>query len=150
MLCISQLTYKMQLKRYSISQSARLDGILNAPGHRDVHTQVSGPYSLKLCELWVHWAVWGQRACPSWKQAVKASVSPGLGRKPSRFVPHGKVMGARCSQSLQLENVSSVQYGRQSVNSPRILSSASVQTATVSCWMGIISSTVLQYFNRII
>lgn len=30
------------------------------------------------------------------------------------------------------------------------LSSASVRTVTVSFWMGINSSTVLQYFNRII
>lgn len=42
-------------KRYSISQSVRLGGISNAYGLHDIHTQVSGPYSLlfffKLSEL---------------------------------------------------------------------------------------------------
>lgn len=45
MLHISQLTYKTQLKRYSINQSARQDGVLNTSGLRDVHTGFRSGYN---------------------------------------------------------------------------------------------------------
>lgn len=85
---MSQLTYKMQmdnlLKRYSVSQSVRLAGILNASGLHDIHTQVSGPYSLlflKLSELVVVSCSMGSlgfMCLPLWKQGIKASVYPSL------------------------------------------------------------------------
>lgn len=106
---------------------------------------------LKLSELvmgFIEQSV-GLCACLYGNRALRHQYIQALNKAQLLCSPM-KMMTQAFSQSLVLENISLVQYGRQSANSPRILSSASIQTATVSCWMGISSSTVLQYFNRII
>lgn len=136
--------YIYQLKYKKIfSQSAKLGGILNPPPSVIIHRFQVHAVSLKLRELVMEFTEQsGAFMCrPLWKQASnKAQLLYCPFANDDTGVP----------QPLMLENISSVQYGRQSADSQRIHSSASNQTATVSCWMGIISSTVLQYFNRII
>lgn len=140
---ISQITYKTQVKGSRVSQSARLDGVLNTARHCDTHTQVSGPYSRfkkkqkkKLSGRRVRRVVWGCKCLPLQKQGVKAS-----GPKSSGFLAQMKEINT----SVQKYFISPQRESRWTP--PIILSSASFQTATVSCWMGdhvLHSVTVLQ------
>lgn len=111
------------LKRHSISQSARQDGILNTCGFQNIHTG-SDPYSYGY-NYWVFWDL-----CASFyrNRAIRHQYNQPQ-TKPSCFVH------LVLTHSSSVANISSVHRGRQSTNSPRILSSASIRTPTVSCWM---------------
>lgn len=135
---------KKKKKRWCVSQSARLDGVLNTARHCDTHTQVSGPYNClknkqktktnkkKKPSVGVESAEWSGGV----KQGVKA-----LGPKSSGFLAKMKEINTWVQKYVFSP------LGESRWTPPIILSSASFQTATVSCWMGnhvLHSVTVLQ------
>lgn len=141
---ISQITYKTQVKSSRVSQSARLDGVLNTARHCDTHTQVSGPYSRfkkkqKKNSVAVESAEWsgGVSACLYRNRALRHQDQSLVA-----FLPKWK------RSTLQFRNISSVHNGRVGELRPSSFPVQAFKQQQFHAGWGIMSSTVLQYFNK--
>lgn len=137
---ISQKTHKnaFKKKRLCVCQLARLDGVLNTARHCDTHTQVSGPYNC-LKKIQNKTSVGAKSA--EWSGVASACLyrNRALRHRDQSLVAF---LLKWKSSEIRAQSTRGSQWAP-----PIILSSASFQTATVSCWMGtnvLHSVTVLQ------